>query len=76
MSNDAQVVGNEQIGQPDLLLEIEQQVHDLRLNGDVERTERLVAHHELRLNDKRPRNASPLELATRQLVGKPLPQLR
>ncbi len=35
--DDGEVVGNEQIGQPELGLQILQQVEDLRLDRDVER---------------------------------------
>ena len=37
-----QVVGDEQIGQAEPVLQVEQQVEDLRLHRDVERRDRLV----------------------------------
>ena len=64
----AQVVGHEQVGQPELLLQILEQVQDLGLDRDVQRRDRLVADHELRVRRQRPRDADPLPLATREAV--------
>ncbi len=46
MLHHMQVVRDEQIAQPELFLKIAEKVHDLRLNGDVERTDRLVGDDE------------------------------
>jgi serine kinase of HPr protein (carbohydrate metabolism regulator) len=43
-----QVVGHEDVGEPELVLDVLQQVDDLRLDRDVERGHRLVADDELR----------------------------
>src|SRR5690606_5088524 len=46
----------------------QQQVQRLRLNGDVERADRLVADDQLRLQRQRARDADALSLAARELV--------
>jgi hypothetical protein len=45
MTYDAQVMGDEQIGQMELFLELAEQIQDLRLNGHVERRDRLVGDY-------------------------------
>ena len=45
--NHTQVMGDEQIGQIELLLELPEQVQNRRLNGDVERRYRLVGDDQL-----------------------------
>ena len=45
-----QVMGNEKIGQVELLLKILQQVDDLRLDGNVKGRHRLITNDKLRLN--------------------------
>ena len=66
--DDAHVVGDEHIGQPELALERLQQVQDLRLDRHVERGHRLVADDEVGLQDERPRDADPLPLPAAELV--------
>ena len=68
VADDAQVVGDEQVGQPHLALQLQQQVDDLRLDGDVQRRHRLVGDDQLRLQGQRPRDADALPLAARELV--------
>ena len=46
VAHDREVVCDEEVGQPELLLEILEQVDDLRLNRDVECRDRLVADDE------------------------------
>ena len=46
-----------------------QEVHDLRLDGHVERAGGLVQHQEPRFQHQGPRNRDPLALAARELVG-------
>src|SRR5581483_5742759 len=50
------------------LLELEEQVHDLRLDRDVERGDRLVEDQELGLERERARDADALALPARELV--------
>ncbi len=63
-----QVVGDEQVGQAVLLLEVLEQVDDLRLHGDVQRGDRLVEHQQLRLHRQRPGDADALPLPAGELV--------
>jgi len=49
--HDREVVGDEQVRQPAPLLQIGEQVQDLRLDRHVERAHRLVEHEELRLDE-------------------------
>ena len=66
--DDRQVVGDEQVGEAQLALQVAQQADDLRLHGDVERRDRLVADDELRLQAQRAGDADALPLAARELV--------
>ena len=62
------VVGNEEVGQPELFLEVPEQVHDLRLDRDVERARGFVGNEELRAHGKHTRNTDPPLLSARELV--------
>ena len=64
-----QVVGNQEVGQPKIILEINHQVEHLRLDGDVEGRYRFVCDNEIRLQGQGPGNAETLALATGELVG-------
>ena len=64
-----QVMGDKEIGQVELRLQILQQVQDLGLDGHVQRGHRLVADDELGLQGQRPGDAHPLAAAAVQLVG-------
>ena len=68
MLHDAKIVADEQIGQAKLLLKRLQQVQDLRLHGNIERRDRLVADDQRRTCRQRACDADPLPLATRELV--------
>ncbi len=59
------------IGQVVLLLQVLQQVQDLRLHGDVEGGHDLVADEQLRLEDQRAGDADALALASGELAGTP-----
>ena len=63
-----QVVGDEQVGEAELLLQVLEQVDHLRLDRDVERRDRLVADDQLRLDRERARDADALALAAGELV--------
>ena len=64
----AQVVRDEQVGQPEVGLQIEQQVQDLRLHRDVERRDRLVGDDQARMQRQRARDADALALAAAEGV--------
>ena len=66
--HDVEVVRDEDVGQAELPLEVLEEIEDLRLHGDVERRDRLVAEDELRVHRERARDADPLPLAARELV--------
>ncbi|MNL44315.1 hypothetical protein D3C87_1668820 [compost metagenome] len=63
-----QIVGNEQIRQPQFPLQVLHQVQNLRLHRHVQRRRRLIAHQELRVHRQRPRNRNALALAARELM--------
>ena len=58
VADDGEVVRDEEIGEVELLLQLDQKVEDLRLDRDVECRDRLVGDDELRLQDERA--ASPI----------------
>ena len=66
--HDVQVVGDEHIGQVQLLLQILQQIDDLALNGNVQSGDGLIAHNKLRLNGQSAGNADTLTLTAGKLV--------
>ena len=66
--HDRQVVGDEDQRQPEVALQVAQQVEDLRLDRHVERRDRLVGDDQLRLQRERARDADALALAARELV--------
>jgi hypothetical protein len=65
-------VRDEQEAEVKVSLERFEQVEDLRLNGDVERRNRLVAHEELWLHSESARDPDPLSLAAGELVRIPV----
>ena len=68
VADDAQVVGDEQVGQPEVALEPLEQVDDLGLDRDVERADRLVRDDQVGLQGEGPGDADALPLAARELV--------
>ena len=62
-------MADEQIRQFVLLLNVLQQVDDLRLNGHVQRGHRLIADDELGVQCQRTGDADTLPLAAGELVG-------
>ena len=71
VADHAEVVGHEQVGQLELVLQVVEQVHDLRLDRDVERGHRLVQHDHPRLERQSARDADALALAAGELVREP-----
>ena len=67
-AHDGEVVRDEEIREPEVVLEVLEQVQDLRLDRDVERRDRLVADDQLRVERERARDPDPLPLAARELV--------
>ena len=56
LTYDREVVRDEQVADPQLCLEVAEQVQDLCLDGHVERRHRLVAHEQRRLHGEGPRD--------------------
>ena len=72
VAHDVEVVGDEDVREPELFLQVLEQVEDLRLNRDVERRDGLVAEDELRVDRERAGDADPLALAAGELVREPV----
>ncbi len=68
LADQAEVMGDEQIGQCQFLLQIDQQVHHLCLHVDVERGGRLVEHQDRRVQHEGSGQTHPLALATGDLA--------
>ncbi len=75
VTDDRQIVRDEQVGQPQALLEIEEQVQDLRLDRDVQRGRGLVQDEQLWLQREGARDPDPLALSATELVGKAIQML-
>ena len=72
MAHDGQIVADEQQRESEVAAEVGEQTHDLRLDRDVERADRLVGDKEIRSGRQRARDADALALAAGKLVRKPL----
>ena len=70
--HDGQVVGDEDVREAVLRLQVLEQVDDLRLDRYVERADRLVAHDELGVQRKSARDPDPLALTAGELVREPV----
>jgi len=68
VADDGKVMGDEQVREPEPLLEIGEEVQDLRLDRHVERGHGFVEHHKIRLQRERTGDADALALPARQLV--------
>ena len=69
VAHHCQVVGNEQQREAKRTFQFTQQIDDLRLHGNVEGRDRLVADDELWTHDERPGDADALSLAAGEFVG-------
>ena len=67
-----EVVGDEQVGEAELLLQVVEQVEDLRLDRHVECRHGLVQHDERRVERQGSGDADPLPLTARELVRVPV----
>ncbi len=63
------VVGDEQVAQAKLVAEVGQEVEHLGLGGEIQGTDGLIAHHELRFADQGTGDGDPLALAAGELAG-------
>ena len=62
-------MGDEEIGQAELALQILEQVQHAGLDADVERGDRLVQHHHLGPDGERAGDADALALAAGEFMG-------
>ena len=69
IADDAQVMGDKQVGQAELVLQILQQIQDLRLHRDIKRRSRLIEDNQARLNRQRAGDANALLLAAAEFMG-------
>ena len=69
MLDHAQVVGDEQIGEVEFVLQIHENVQNLGLDGHVQGGYRLVGDDELGLHRQSPGDADALALAAGELMG-------
>jgi hypothetical protein len=76
MLHHAQVMSNKEIGKPHLLLELDQQVDHLGLNGDVESRDRLIAYDHPWIQGQGPCNADSLPLPSAEFMRIPPSLLR
>ena len=76
VADDVEVVRDEDVGEPEVALQVLEQVEDLRLHRDVERRDRLVADDQLRVDGERARDADALALAAGELVREAVVVLR
>src|SRR3990170_3211834 len=63
-----QIVGDEDVGQPELVLNVLQQVHHLGLYRDVQSRDRLIANDDLGIQGQSPGHTDPLALSAGELV--------
>src|SRR4051794_13702896 len=68
VAHDGQVVGDEQVGEPEPALQPLEQVDDLRLDGDVQGGDGLVRDDQVGIERERPRDPDALPLAAGELV--------
>src|SRR5215210_8108669 len=66
--DDGEVVGDEDVGEVELFLEVLQEVDDLSLYRDVKRANRLVADDKTRVQRDGPGDPDPLSLSSGELV--------
>src|SRR5438093_11087851 len=73
---DREVVGDEEVRQVKLLLEVLEQVQDLRLDGHVKSAGGLVEDDETRIQREGPRNPDSLPLPPAEFMREPIRVLR
>ena len=68
VANHSQIVTDEKVCEPQLFLQVFQQVDYLGLNRYIECRYRLIADNELRIKRQRTGDSNPLALTARELV--------
>ncbi len=72
MPDHRQVVGDEQVGQVQPVLQLFKEVDDPGLDRDVQRGDRLIQDEDLRVQGQRPGDPDALPLAAGELVRVPV----
>ena len=72
MAHHREIVGDEEVGQPEIGLQILEHVDDLRLHRNVEGRDRLVANHQIGFKRNGAGNADALALSAREFMGEAL----
>ena len=62
-ADDAEIVGDEQGGQPAFIAQFPEQQQNLRSHGNIQRGHRLIGHQHRGIGRQRPGNANALALA-------------
>ena len=68
MFHHAHIMCHKHIGQSELLLQIHQQIDDLRLNRHIQSGNRLIAGDKLRIHGKRAANADTLSASAGEFM--------
>src|SRR5262249_17960662 len=68
MLDDRKIMGDKQIGEPELLLQVLQEIDDLGLDRYIQRRHRFVADDQLWLDSERTRDTDALALTAGELV--------
>src|SRR5436190_511979 len=68
MTNNAEVMGDEEVGQIELLLQALQQVEYLRTNRDIQRGNRFIGNYQFGVDREGTSNGYTLALAAAKLV--------
>ncbi len=63
------IVADEEIGEVVLLLQVGEEIEDLRLNGNIEGRDRFIEHENFGIEHERPGNGNALALAAGKHVG-------
>ena len=66
--DEPKIVSDEEIGQAQFLLQVDEKVHDLCLDGDIERRHRLVGDDQRRVERERAGDTDALPLSTAEFV--------
>jgi len=76
VTNYVEIMRNKDVSEPVSLAKLDEQIHDLRLDGDVQGGYRFISDNYLRLYRQRPGNTDPLPLPAAKGVRQLLLQLR
>src|ERR1700730_1537280 len=76
VTDDRQIVGDEDVGEAEFALQLLQEIDDLRLDREVERGDRLVADDQFGIDRQRPADGDTLRLSARKLVWEPFGEMR